>query len=538
MLTQRREVMRRAVALVGSEPVYRKHRIPFANHAIAFDLGQDGSGSDGRRKRITMNDGLLRQFAIQAYGIDQQMVGAGIEPQHRLTHCDTRGLVDINLVDAGGVHRGDGPSDSVLADALGQYLAAFRAQQLGIAQSSNAISGIEDDSGSNYRSKQRAPSDLVHPRHQMRAQPPGFFLILQRATQLLEQAKLGGGRREWFLGREFGLRRHGPSSHKRGFRASSLSLAPDASVENAADTLAATAIHCEILREPFSATASNPWGGYGRKLTLPPRLANFEPNLESRSYPLGGSVLTEEPSNPSLERSTKRIHVALPIRVTYWDGANKPCLEMACTYDISAQGARVSSLRCVKEAGEIIAVERGRSRAFCRVVWIGEANSELRGQIGIQCLESDRAMWEGEMRDMEEAYDPIVWDCSLSRTNPAVGSRGSNRRRHERFDVRGLAELLREGPTSVRSEAALTNLSELGCQVTTKQVLNPDTDLKLVLNVGSYDLSVRGKVRHASREEGLGIEFREIRKGDRQILQFLLRKLAEKQLEDLFQLEI
>ncbi len=37
---------------------------------------------------------------------------------------------------------------------------------------------------------------------------------------------------------------------------------------------------------------------------------------------------------------------------------------------------------------------------------------------------------------------------------------------------------------------------------------------------------------------GLGIEFREIRKGERQILQFLIRKLAEKHLEDTLQFEV
>ena len=42
-----------------------------------------------------------------------------------------------------------------------------------------------------------------------------------------------------------------------------------------------------------------------------------------------------------------------------------------------------------------------------------------------------------------------------------------------------------------------------------------------MLNVGGYDLSIRGQVRHARREVELGIEFREIRKGDRQILHFL-----------------
>lgn len=247
--------------------------------------------------------------------------------------------------------------------------------------------------------------------------------------------------------------------------------------------------------------------------------------------------MPEELSIQAPERLARRIHVALPIRVTYWDHANKPCLELACTYDISEHGARVTGLRCVKETGDIIAIERGRNKAFCRVVWIGERNSELHGQIGIQCLESDRTMWEAELRDMQEVYDPIVPESSMRRTNLFAGSLNNNRRRHERFDIEGLAELLKHGSGSVRGEAALRNLSELGCLITTKQPLPPGADLKLVLNVDNYDLSVKGQVRRIDHA-GLGVEFREIRKGDRQILQFLLRKLAEKQLEEGFQLEV
>jgi hypothetical protein len=242
--------------------------------------------------------------------------------------------------------------------------------------------------------------------------------------------------------------------------------------------------------------------------------------------------VSEKPSNLPPERLDKRIHVALPIRVTYWDGDNKPCLEMACTYDISARGARVTGLRCVKEAGEIIAVERGRNKAFCRVVWVGEAGSELRGQVGIQCVESDRMMWEAEMRDMEEVYDPIVRDTTLRRVSSAPGTHNGNRRRCPRFEIEGLADLLRRGANSTHAEGGLKNLSELGCLVTTRQVMLPGTDLKLVLNVANYDLAVKGQVRHAALDMGLGIEFREIRKGDRQILQFLLRKMAEKEQED------
>src|SRR5271170_4873790 len=101
--------------------------------------------------------------------------------------------------------------------------------------------------------------------------------------------------------------------------------------------------------------------------------------------------LTSECLTP--ERSDKRIQVALPLRITCWDGDIKPSLDMACTYDISVRGARITGLRSVKEPGEIIAVERGRNRAYYRVVWVGRENSELRGQIGIQCVETERLMW-------------------------------------------------------------------------------------------------------------------------------------------------
>jgi len=51
------------------------------------------------------------------------------------------------------------------------------------------------------------------------------------------------------------------------------------------------------------------------------------------------------------------------------------------------------------------------------------------------------------------------------------------------------------------------------------------------LNVSNYDLSVKGQVRHAA-EVGLGVEFSEIRKGDWEVLQYLLRKLSEQREEE------
>lgn len=254
------------------------------------------------------------------------------------------------------------------------------------------------------------------------------------------------------------------------------------------------------------------------------------------SNPIGHPLISDS-YDRSPERSHKRIHVALPLRITYWDHENRPCQDRACTYDISTSGARITGLREVKQAGEIIVVERGRNRAFCRVVWVGNSDSRLHGQVGIQSVESERLMWETELRDLEEAYDRIPRQGILFR-NFAADIGGRDRRLHPRVPVEGQAQLLRADAPLEPPKSSLVDLSEFGCLVSTNDLPARGTDLKLVLNVGSYDFSLKGQVRHAGLDSGLGIEFREIRKGDRQALRFLLLKLAEQELEQSFQLEL
>ena len=94
-----------------------------------------------------------------------------------------------------------------------------------------------------------------------------------------------------------------------------------------------------------------------------------------------------------------------------------------------------------EKTGEVVAIQRGSNKSFCRVVWVGEPNSELNGQIGLQCVESDRLLWENELRDMEEVYELIHRDSALYRLNSGAASLNGNRRRHQRFEIEGIAEL-------------------------------------------------------------------------------------------------
>ena len=87
-------------------------------------------------------------------------------------------------------------------------------------------------------------------------------------------------------------------------------------------------------------------------------------------------------------------------------------------------------------------------------------------------------------------------------------------------------------------QADIKNLSETGCLLTTNDPLPAGAKLKLTLQVAQYDVTVKAAVRHKVPHHGMGLEFSEIRKGDRQVLQFLLKKLTEQQFEQAFQLDM
>ena len=66
----------------------------------------------------------------------------------------------------------------------------------------------------------------------------------------------------------------------------------------------------------------------------------------------------------------------------------------ACTLDISSEGARLNMPSWMPESGEIINVERGSEKSMFRIAWTGDPASGRRGQIGIQCLEQGKSIFQ------------------------------------------------------------------------------------------------------------------------------------------------
>jgi hypothetical protein len=233
----------------------------------------------------------------------------------------------------------------------------------------------------------------------------------------------------------------------------------------------------------------------------------------------------------------KLIHLALPVRLTHMQDGGRGALELACTYDIHPRGARLLSSREVK-VGDLVTVERGRNKSICQVVWTADPASALRGQFTVECIEGNKVLWEEELRQMQEQYLPVI-PPALNRkpVMNAFGRGEQNRRRRPRYQVDGGADVAEIGGQS-RVEGKLEELSEFGCLISAGDLLTPGTGLRLVLNMCDVSVALRGHVRYTAQNRAMGVEFQEIRQGDRPLLDYVLQRLKKPRVEDFADLEV
>jgi hypothetical protein len=226
--------------------------------------------------------------------------------------------------------------------------------------------------------------------------------------------------------------------------------------------------------------------------------------------------------------TSKLVHLALPVRWTLMGQEGRSAPEMACTYDIHPHGARLVSSRDLN-IGDLVMVERGRNKAVCQVVWSADPSSPLRGQFTVQCVEG-RTPWDEELRQIEEQYQPIILDGTTRSTSSRVsGQPAANRRRRPRFYVEGQAEV-NDGVLRVAGE--VQQISECGARLGAMEPLRPGVDFRLTLNVLDVSLALKAQVKYLVDNLGMGVEFQQIRRGDRPLLSYVLSKLKSKRVED------
>jgi PilZ domain len=226
--------------------------------------------------------------------------------------------------------------------------------------------------------------------------------------------------------------------------------------------------------------------------------------------------------------TSKLVHLALPVRWSLVGQEGRGAQEMACTYDIHPHGARLLSARDVN-IGDLVMIERGRNKAICQVVWSADPASALRGQFSVQCVDG-KTPWDEELRQMEEEYQPVILDSSQrGATNTAFTRPDANRRRRPRFYVEGEAEVI-DGVLHLEGE--VEQISEYGARLSVIRPLHPGTDFRLTLNVFDVSLALKAQVKYLVDKLGMGVEFQEIRRGDRPLLSYVLSRLRTRRVEE------
>jgi hypothetical protein len=89
-----------------------------------------------------------------------------------------------------------------------------------------------------------------------------------------------------------------------------------------------------------------------------------------------------------------------------------------------------------------------------------------------------------------------------------------------------------------RVAGEVQQISEYGARLAAIEQMRPGTDFRLMLNVFDVSLALKARVKYLVDSVGMGVEFQEIRRGDRPLLSYVLSKLKTKRVEDFVPAEV
>lgn len=194
------QVLTSPVSLVLLELVLRINEMEFLEAGIATDLGQDGSGGDGDGKRITMDDGAIRDgeflsvtWPVQGHCVREDVIGRGSESAQRSDHGLPRSFIDVQGIYFRCFESDDLESDRVFVDFCCEAGAFLRGEFLRIIEARDGPDGIEDYRGRIERPEKRPASRLIATGDETPPLPGGLRLEAPCADEL---SRLVGSRHQ------------------------------------------------------------------------------------------------------------------------------------------------------------------------------------------------------------------------------------------------------------------------------------------------------------------------------------------------------
>ena len=215
----------------------------------------------------------------------------------------------------------------------------------------------------------------------------------------------------------------------------------------------------------------------------------------------------------------KRIQIALPVRIAVWSEGTKPVFHMGCTYDISLKGARLTGFKGVTAVGDILLLERAKNKALYRVMWVGKPGSPQQGQIGVQCIEPEKLIWEANLGELEEQYEPIL-----------AGMRDQLASDETVQIAPGVAkaEVFSEGSGQRKAKGDLVSISHQSCHVKSTEEVPMRSSVQVLITADAFDIRMLAYVRASDVPGILSLGLRDIRRGDRRSLEYLMAHASRK----------
>jgi hypothetical protein len=170
--------------------------------------------------------------------------------------------------------------------------------------------------------------------------------------------------------------------------------------------------------------------------------------------------------------------------------------------------------------GEILALERGKNRALYRVMWIGKRGTPQQDQIGVQCVEQGKVMWDEMLEELEEQYEPVL--AGLGEQIKAEDGTV------EVAPGSAQVQVFNQASGQPVAKGELIGLSYGMCAVKTEDKVPPRTSVQILITSADLDLRLRGQVLSSDVQRVLRLGLHEIRRGDRHAFGTLLATSAIK----------
>jgi hypothetical protein len=208
-------------------------------------------------------------------------------------------------------------------------------------------------------------------------------------------------------------------------------------------------------------------------------------------------------------RVQNRQNIQLPVRIFGTDHHGSVFSDKVVTVNISRGGVELASVQPELFIDEIVGLTHAANRGHFRVKWVGGPGTAKAGHIGLLNISPEKSLW----------------DIALPPSAPDLYQPGAVERRiHPRFRCHNPIEIHIRNGASLWGTVA--DLSLGGCYVEMPLPLDPGTQLKVGIWIGSAKVWAEGEVAHRTMGLGVGIRFTQVAKEDRERMQLLLGSLT------------